>query len=67
MMQPPGFETPQATLLVSKLHKALYRFKQAPRTWFEKLHGALMSFVFKSARSDQSSLSESPPSSSSIF
>lgn len=37
-----------------KLHKALYGLKQAPRAWFEKLHYALRSFGFNSAKSDQS-------------
>ncbi|RVW43373.1 Retrovirus-related Pol polyprotein from transposon RE1 [Vitis vinifera] len=36
------------------LHKALYGLKQAPRAWFEKLHQALLSFGFVSAKSDQS-------------
>lgn len=53
MLQPPGFEAPQAPQLVCKLHKALYGLKQALRAWFEKLHGALMALGFTSARSDQ--------------
>lgn len=54
MLQPPSFEAPQAPQLVCKLHKALCGLKQAPRAWFEKLHGALMALGFTSARSDQS-------------
>lgn len=40
--------------MVCKLNKALYGLKQAPRAWFEKLHSALVSFGFRSAKSDQS-------------
>lgn len=54
MQQPPGFETPQNTNMVCKLHKVLYGLKQAPRACFDKLYGALMRFVFTSIKSDQS-------------
>lgn len=54
MEQPPGFEIPQAPNLVCRLHKALYGLRKAPRGWFYKLHGALMSFGFVSAKADQS-------------
>lgn len=54
MGQPPGFEIHQTPTLVCKLHKDLYGLKQAPRVWFEKLHGALISFDFVSTKSDQS-------------
>jgi hypothetical protein len=33
--QPPGFEDPQFPNHIYKLHKALYRLKQAPRAWYE--------------------------------
>lgn len=54
MAQPHGFLDPNHPQYVCKLHKALYGLKQAPRAWFEKLHGALHSFGFSSAKSDQS-------------
>ena len=54
MQQPQGFIDEQNPNLVCRLHKALYGLKQAPRAWFEKLHRALLSFGFVSAKSDQS-------------
>lgn len=53
MKQLSGFENPQATNIVCKLHKALYRLKQAPKTWFEKVYGVLLALGFFSARSDK--------------
>lgn len=37
-----------------KLNKSLYGLKQAPRAWYERLHGALIQFRFKSSRCDPS-------------
>lgn len=54
MEQPPEFQVKSTPNLVCKLHKAIYGLKQAPRAWFEKLCGALLSFGFISAKSDQS-------------
>ena len=54
MQQPQGFIDEQNPNLVCRLDKALYGLKQAPRAWFEKLHQALLSFGFVSAKSDQS-------------
>lgn len=54
MQQPLGFEVPPSTNRVCKLHKAIYGLKQAPRAWFEKVHGAVLSFGFISAKFDQS-------------
>lgn len=54
MEQPLGFQSSQALNRVCKLHKALYVKKQAPRAWFEKLHGALLSFGFSLATYNQS-------------
>lgn len=45
MEQPPRFVNPQTPNLVYILHKALYRLKQAPHAWFEKLHGAFLPLV----------------------
>lgn len=54
MEQPPGFSNPRTPNLVCNPHKALYGLKQAPRAWFDKLHRALISFDFVSAKSDLS-------------
>lgn len=54
MQQPLGFEVPPSTNRVCKLHKAIYGLKQAPRAWFEKVHGAVLSCGFISAKFDQS-------------
>lgn len=53
MSQPPGFAVSDKSL-VCKLNKALYGLKQAPRAWYERLHGALIQFGFKSSRCDPS-------------
>ena len=43
MVQPPGFEVEDKSL-VCKLNKALYRLKQAPRQWFDRLKITLIQF-----------------------
>jgi hypothetical protein len=40
--QPPGFEYSRFPNPVYKLHKALYRLKQAPRAWYECLKDFLL-------------------------
>ena len=40
--QPPGFEDDEHPDWVLRLHKALYRLKQAPRAWYEKLSSFLI-------------------------
>jgi hypothetical protein len=51
--QPPGFENPKYPHRVYKLSKALYRLKQALRTWYARLkmflleHGYVMGSVDK--------------------
>ena len=35
--QPPGFEDPRYPNHVYRLSKTLYRLKQAPRAWYERL------------------------------
>lgn len=52
MEQPPGFEI--SSNLVCKLHKAIYGLIEAPRAWFDKLHGVLLTLGFISAKSNQS-------------
>ena len=40
--QPPGFESFDFPNHVFKLSKALYRLKQAPRAWYERLSNFLL-------------------------
>lgn len=47
MQQPPGFINSDFLHLVYKLRKSLYKLKQAPRAWFDKLFQALHNFGFK--------------------
>lgn len=61
MEQPPGFVNPQTHNLVCKLHKALYGLKQVQRAWFKKLHGALLSLGFVSAKPNQSLFNKVTP------
>ena len=44
--QPPGFEDDKKPNHVYKLKKALYRLKQAPRAWYERLRDFLLSKRF---------------------
>jgi hypothetical protein len=50
--QPPGFEDPRNPNQVYRLGKALYRLKQAPRAWYERLSGFLVKQGFKIGRVD---------------
>jgi hypothetical protein len=50
--QPPGFEDDRYPDHVYKLAKALYRLKQAPRTWYECLRDFLIPNVFKVGKAD---------------
>jgi hypothetical protein len=44
--QPPGFENSKYSNIVYKLSKALYRLKQAPRTWYARLKMFLLEHEF---------------------
>jgi hypothetical protein len=44
--QPSGFEDDKKLNHVYKLRKALYRLKQAPRAWYERLRDFLLSKGF---------------------
>jgi hypothetical protein len=50
--QTPCFEDEEYPNNVSKLHKVLYRIKQAPRAWFECLEGFLTQNGFKIGKVD---------------
>ena len=50
--QPPEFEDPRYPNHVYRLHKALYRLKQAPRAWYERLRDFLINKGFKIGRVD---------------
>ncbi|KAL5838605.1 hypothetical protein ACOSQ3_015774 [Xanthoceras sorbifolium] len=54
MRQPESFENTAQPSHVCRLHKALYRLKQAPRSWFHKLQAALLSWGFVNSASDVS-------------
>lgn len=41
-----GFVDPNKRNMVCKLHKDLYRLKQAPRSWYERLHNYLVKINF---------------------
>ena len=51
--QPPGFEDHQHPEYVFKLKKALYRLKQAPRQWYERLSDFLTSQGYDRGTSDK--------------
>ncbi|KAG8498333.1 hypothetical protein CXB51_007179 [Gossypium anomalum] len=56
MQQPPGYVQigPHGERLVCRLTKALYGLRQAPRAWFDKLKGFLLSTGFTLSKSDAS-------------
>ena len=50
--QPPGFKDEKKPNHVYKLKKALYKLKQAPRSWYERLRDFLLSKGFKMGKID---------------
>ena len=50
--QPLGFETHDRKTHVCKLKKALYRLKQASRTWYDRMDSFLMSLGFTNSKAD---------------
>jgi hypothetical protein len=50
--QPPGFEDSKFPNHVYKLHKSLYRLKQAPRAWYECLKDFLIKNGFEIDKAD---------------
>ena len=54
MNQPDGVIGPTNPTFVCKLRKTLYGLKHAPRAWFDKLKGALISWGFSNSVSNTS-------------
>jgi hypothetical protein len=52
--QPTGFANPANPDLVCRLHKSLYRLKQAPRAWYSRFATYLITLGFIKAKSDTS-------------
>jgi len=52
--QPPCFEDPKRPNHMYKLHKVLYRLKQAPRAWYEYLNDFLLKNGFEMGKADSS-------------
>jgi hypothetical protein len=50
--QPPDFESEGYPNHVYKLHKALYRLKQAPRAWYKYLRDFLIKNGFRIGKAD---------------
>jgi hypothetical protein len=50
--QPDGFVTHEKESHVCRLKKSLYRLKQTPRAWYEKIDGYLMSLGFSKSGVD---------------
>ncbi|XP_019199072.1 PREDICTED: uncharacterized protein LOC109192825 [Ipomoea nil] len=52
MKQPSGYENPTNPDYVCHLQRSLDGLKQAPRAWFKRLHGFLISAGFASSKTD---------------
>ncbi|KAI5344419.1 hypothetical protein L3X38_012296 [Prunus dulcis] len=50
--QPQGFVKENEEIMVYKLHKALYRLKQAPRAWYDEIDAYFNSVGFKKSSSE---------------
>ena len=50
--QPQGFETDDREAYVCRLKKALYGVKQAPRAWYGRIDGFLVSLGFTKSKKD---------------
>lgn len=53
MTQPSGLKVADSSI-VYKLEEAIYRLKQAPHAWFERLASTLVRFVFTPSKCDPS-------------
>lgn len=54
MEQPQGFVNSRCPNYICKLHKLLYRLKQASRAWFSKFSHFLLSIDFFGSKTDTS-------------
>ena len=54
MSQPPGLKDSQHPHYVSKLHKAIYGLRQAPRAWHDALKNFIVSYGFSCSKTDPS-------------
>jgi histone deacetylase 1/2 len=54
MKQPPGFKSSATPDYISKLDKALYDLKQAPRAWYSRLSFKLHTLGFAPSKADTS-------------
>ena len=50
--QPQGFEIDDREYYVCKLKKTLYGIKKAPRAWYRRIDGFLMSLGFTKSKAD---------------
>ena len=50
--QPQGFETNDQKTYVCRLRKALYALKKAPRAWYGRINGFIMSLGFTKSKAD---------------
>nr|KYP76396.1 Retrovirus-related Pol polyprotein from transposon TNT 1-94 [Cajanus cajan] len=54
MRQPEGFMDKSRPQHICKLTKAIYRLKQVPRSWYDRLRNALLRWGFTNTRTDSS-------------
>ena len=54
MRQPSGFNDPNYSNYVCRLHKSLYGLKQAPRQWFQRFSDYLEDLGFYESKADYS-------------
>ena len=54
MEQPPSYVDQQFPHHICRLHKSLYRLKQAPRAWFDRFTSQLLHLGFEASMADSS-------------
>jgi len=53
ILQPEGFDVENRETHVCRLHRALYRLKQAPRAWYSRIDNYLREMGFQRSEADQ--------------